>query len=435
LASDALVRITDAANPQISDARDNLFGISDVPQFADWNSLQQCNSGLGENLIKAIVVGCNGKIYAGTANSGLLVLDGGNWFQFSTANSEIPGNSILSMAMQGDGALWIGTNGQGLARFTEAGWDIFTTSHGLPHNRIWAIAYDRKKNDVWVGTSNGLARYNAGGWTTFAGLLPSVAVYAIAIAPEGKIWLGTADGLIVFDGDTWQQYTPENSGLLDKTVLSLAIDKAGRVWAGTPAGLNRFDGKNWVAFTTENSPLPASSIRAIQIDENDSKWIGTWGGGLARLAQGWTIYQAGASGLLDDFVTSLFIDCKGYKWIGTENGGFAQFMGDPALPVSVEDAVSFQPSAFSLEQNYPNPFNPSTVIRFQLPVSSDVKLSIYNLAGQLVRTLARGKYASGNHEALWDGMDNAGRRVASGVYVYRLEAGAFTFSRKLVVVK
>ncbi|MFQ5629394.1 MAG: two-component regulator propeller domain-containing protein [bacterium] len=364
LTANALVRISDASNAQITDASDSAFEISDFPKFENWQAYHACNSGLIENYIKAIVVDCEGTVFLGTRNSGLLRMDNqGKWLQFATTNSEIPGNSILSLTLQGT-ELWVGTNGQGLAKFSNNGWKTYSMNNGLPHNRVWALAVDKRLNDVWAGTSNGLAKYNQNGWKVFKDELPNATIFAIAIAQDGRIWIGTADGLLEYNGAIWKHYTFANSGLLDRTVLALALDKAGRVWIGTAKGLNRFDGQNWVSFTSSNSPLPANSVRAIRIDNNDYKWIGTWGGGLSRLGSSWAHYNttSGNAGLLDDYVISMFIDCNGYKWIGTENGGLAQFKGNPGVPVSVEeDAVSLQPSVFSLEQNYPNPFNPSTV--------------------------------------------------------------------------
>jgi hypothetical protein len=89
------------------------------------------------------------------------------------------------------------------------------------------------------------------------------------------------------------------------------------------------------------------------------------------------------------------------------------------------------PSQFELRQNYPNPFNPSTVISFQLPVSGKARLAIYNIAGQLIRTLLDGSAAAGAHAVSWDGRDARGQIVASGVYVYKLEAGEFVETRKM----
>jgi hypothetical protein len=93
------------------------------------------------------------------------------------------------------------------------------------------------------------------------------------------------------------------------------------------------------------------------------------------------------------------------------------------------------PEAYALEQNYPNPFNPSTVIGFQLPVASEVSLSIYNMSGQLVKQVASGMYASGRHQIVWDATDERGGRVASGVYLYVIKAGSFSAQRKLILMK
>jgi hypothetical protein len=102
---------------------------------------------------------------------------------------------------------------------------------------------------------------------------------------------------------------------------------------------------------------------------------------------------------------------------------------------SAVDREEFIPSNFRLYQNYPNPFNPSTVISFQLSVSSEVNLAIYNINGQLVKQAAMGKYESGRHEVRWDGTDDRGVRVAGGVYLYVISAGEFTAQRKLLLMK
>jgi len=106
-----------------------------------------------------------------------------------------------------------------------------------------------------------------------------------------------------------------------------------------------------------------------------------------------------------------------------------------ALPT---DAVSVQetiPEGYALEQNYPNPFNPSTTITFAVPEASEVTLAIYNLRGQLIQTLHSGPIAAGQHSVVWNGNDSRGVKVASGVYVYRLEAKGFVVSKKLVLTK
>jgi spore coat protein A, manganese oxidase len=93
------------------------------------------------------------------------------------------------------------------------------------------------------------------------------------------------------------------------------------------------------------------------------------------------------------------------------------------------------PATFTLAQNYPNPFNPSTTINFQLPRNEFVELKVYNQLGQEVRSLAKANYEAGSHLLVWDGKNNNGRSVSSGVYIYRIKAGKFTKSMKMNLIR
>jgi hypothetical protein len=94
-----------------------------------------------------------------------------------------------------------------------------------------------------------------------------------------------------------------------------------------------------------------------------------------------------------------------------------------------EDAAGI-PKAFSLSQNYPNPFNPATAISFQLPVASGVRLAVFDMLGRQVSVLVDGKMETGVHEVKFDGSN-----LASGVYFYRLQAGDFTRTKRLLLLK
>ena len=93
------------------------------------------------------------------------------------------------------------------------------------------------------------------------------------------------------------------------------------------------------------------------------------------------------------------------------------------------------PQATFLEQNYPNPFNPVTRVIFGLDAPAQVSLRIYDGAGRLVRVLVEAERPAGTYEMMWDGRDNSGLAVASGVYFYRLTAGSFTETRKMVLMR
>ena len=99
-------------------------------------------------------------------------------------------------------------------------------------------------------------------------------------------------------------------------------------------------------------------------------------------------------------------------------------------PTNIGDDFSDLPADFNLQQNYPNPFNPATQIRFELPGSVEVRLEVYNLMGQRVATLVNGTMSAGTHAATFDGTS-----LASGVYLYRLQAGTTVLTRKMMLVK
>ncbi len=100
-----------------------------------------------------------------------------------------------------------------------------------------------------------------------------------------------------------------------------------------------------------------------------------------------------------------------------------------------QSSVSQHPEAFTLHQNYPNPFNASTTIRFELPKTSHVELSIFNTLGKEVITLVNKDYQAGTHTINWDGTDDTGKAVSSGVYVYQIRAANFTKVRKMILLR
>jgi hypothetical protein len=92
-------------------------------------------------------------------------------------------------------------------------------------------------------------------------------------------------------------------------------------------------------------------------------------------------------------------------------------------------------SKTELLDNYPNPFNPATTFRYALSEDTHVTLKVYNTLGQLVATVVDGVQLAGNHSAAWDGSNEFGKRVASGIYIYRMTAGAFTETKRMLLIK
>ncbi|MDD2331875.1 MAG: FlgD immunoglobulin-like domain containing protein, partial [Candidatus Cloacimonetes bacterium] len=110
----------------------------------------------------------------------------------------------------------------------------------------------------------------------------------------------------------------------------------------------------------------------------------------------------------------------------------AMFSGDA---VAVTEQLAQSPVISALYPNYPNPFNPSTSIKYSIAKASNVKLEIFNLKGQKVKTLVNENLPRGNFETSWDGTDQAGRKAASGIYLYRLQSDGHIQSRKMIMMK
>jgi len=108
--------------------------------------------------------------------------------------------------------------------------------------------------------------------------------------------------------------------------------------------------------------------------------------------------------------------------------------GDIVLPVQ-EVQVQLLPERYELGQNMPNPFNPNTVIVFAVPRPSEVRVEVFNVLGQKVKTLANEFSKAGYKRVEWDGTDDNGSSVASGVYLYRMTAGDFSETKKMLLLK
>jgi len=398
-------------------------------QNPEWINYTTSNSGLPDNYILSIAIDGSGNKWIGTYSGGLAKFDGTTWTVYTTSNSGLPSNEILSIAIDGSGNKWIGTYG-GLAEYD--GTIIWTYSY-LRNTHVSSIAIDGSWNR-WIGTNgSGLFKFDGTNWTSYASSnsgLPYNEILSIAIDGSGNKWIGTdLRGLAKFDGaTTWTVYGSSNSGLPNNWVYSITIDGSGNKWIGTSGGLAKFDGTTWTVYTTSNSGLPDNYVHSIAIDGSGNKWIGT-GGGLAKFdGTTWTVYTTSNSGLPYNGILSIAIDGSGNKWIGT-GGGLALYKEGGAVSVKETPSKNI-PEAFVLFQNYPNPFNPSTNITFNLPSKSFVSLKVFDLLGREVATLVNQEKPAGTYNITFD----AGK-LPSGVYFYRLQAGSFIETKKLILLR
>lgn len=139
-------------------------------------------------------------------------------------------------------------------------------------------------------------------------------------------------------------------------------------------------------------------------------------------------------------IDTTYDDINGSLYFGLV-GGSVQFT--PAFvpgeilydPLGIEDEIVDIPTEFALHQNYPNPFNPQTNLSIDLPKAQDVSLVVYNVLGQNVKTIAEGMYDAGRYTFTWNGTNNNGEDVPSGVYFYSLKTTEFAKTNKMMLIR
>jgi hypothetical protein len=118
----------------------------------------------------------------------------------------------------------------------------------------------------------------------------------------------------------------------------------------------------------------------------------------------------------------------------TQTGVYAAFTNQIVTDIEEEHGAVL-PYRFELSQNYPNPFNPVTTIEYSLPKRALVTIEVYNVLGQRMRTLVDEYKPAGSYTTSWDGTDVSGKSAATGVYIYRFQAGNYIQTKKMLLLK
>ncbi len=197
--------------------------------------------------------------------------------------------------------------------------------------------------------------------------------------------------------------------------------------------------KNRVGFDLNGTISNAAAIGARVLISIDDVWQIREVSGGNFLSQNSPLVEfgMGTATIIDSIIVqwpSGYVDADGSFY---PNNGFVMIEGYGVVGVDSEmETEVITPTRYALHAAYPNPFNPTTTVEFELPKDSPVRLYVFDVTGRWVRSLAdQGNYRAGFHRVIWDGQDDAGRSVGSGVYFYRLEAGAFDQTRRVILLK
>ncbi|MBN1295074.1 MAG: T9SS type A sorting domain-containing protein [Candidatus Latescibacteria bacterium] len=391
------------------------------------------DNGLPANEIRAIAEETNGIKWFGTEGGGVAKLDGDTWTVYDEKDGLVY-NKARELVVDKDGILWVGTP-RGVSSFDGKTWTTYTTENsGLASNHITSIEVS-EDNVKWFGTNGGgLVRYDGKTFTTQTkkdGLVDDY-IYSLKLQDK-EIWVGTALGVSKYDGTTWKTYTMENSGLPSNLITSIHIDDDGVVWLGTGSGVARFSNDNWEVFSARTlyDILDTRMVLSITRDKDNILWCGTSTGLWSFDGDHWQGYTKFDSELKNDsHFWSIYEDAQGTKWFGTAN--MLTSVNSKAEPLKKSSAPPLQ---MKITGNYPNPFNPSTTIEFYIPDSGQVGISVYNITGQKIKTLLAREMPAGSHTIVWNGKDDNGVNVASGIYFFRMQAGKEILNHRMMLVK
>jgi ligand-binding sensor domain-containing protein len=367
---------------------------------------------------------------------GTSTYDGKTWKQVIPPGA--PSNyRFNAFCVDRKGVRWFGSGG-GIHSFDDVNWTVYTTSNsGLKSNNIYSIYIDGN-NTKWFGTPEGVCRFDGNfwkAWTKSDGLADNM-IWEITADAAGTIWVGTEGGISSFDGSAWKTYTDEKT-FFGKRVRDIAVDRDNVLWLCSPGeGIAIFDGIKWMTYTVENSGLSENQVNRIAVDRDNIKWFSV---GFAEPClmsfdgKAWKRYTE-QDGLVSAGIQKIAVDGNNLKWFATD-WGVGSFDDQKTNTSASIQASHDLPEAVRIIGNYPNPFNPKTAIEFVIPRETYVILTLYSLTGQKVRELVSTRLSAGSHTVIWDGKDETGKFVSTGVYLSRLTADGHVTNGKMLLVK
>ena len=233
--------------------------------------------------------------------------------------------------------------------------------------------------------------------------------------------------------------TQDGASEIDLDTSNNSIEKAVILSSPYPVlmnGLNPLSlqaGETHCFATYPNSVLSGNNQITIRYDDSELKgWTNAFDGEFTLQIYYWNSSSKEWE-LVGGQVDTLFNEVSAPI---TKQGVYAAFTTDYATDIKDDLGKSEElPTKFTLSQNYPNPFNPETVINYSLPTRSHVAITVFNLLGQRVKTLFDATQIAGSHSVSWDGTDNNGNSVASGIYLYRFQANDFIGTKKMLLLK
>lgn len=427
----------------------NTFGLARTTDLA---SLTVSNTGLGGLKVNSVHLAPDSSLLAG--------LDAGLGIYRSTdaaANWTLDTAGVGLRTVYGfantSGAtgstVYAAMGSVGVYRSTDNGALWTAANTGISARTVYAVLASADTVIIGCASSSTLPtlyRSTDGGtsWTAAIlndGFTPG-SVWSLAKDTSGAIYAGMTSSSSIARGllkstDGGLSWTSSNDAMavLDNAIYALAHNPVGNKFYCAPNVSSMYTSTNGGAtFLPDSSGLNGYTVNAMLVPVNadaaaqGTVLAGTLGyGGLFKQSLSDSVWQPAG---LQGYSIAISAEKGADLFVSTTSNGIykvsAQFLSAPVIT----GAAGKVPAAFSLAQNYPNPFNPSTTIRYELALASDVKLKVFDILGREVATLVSAKQAAGNYAAQFNAS-----RLSSGVYFYQLKAGGLIAIRKMMLVK
>ncbi len=273
------------------------------------------NQGLSHNYILSLHVDREASLWVGTDGGGL------NRIKLQSLETLDPtrGLVVQSVAENPDGSLWIATNAKGLYVWNHETLARLGPSYGLLNSDLRSVFVDQESR-LWVGTwGSGLVQFLNERFQRPEGSPFTPVVLAIHQDRSGRLWVGTQDGLVRYENGTWRVFTTQD-GLSVNTVRAIADDAKGNLWIGTVGGgLHRYQ-EGRIAPVLHPEASPTDDISSLFVDASGALWVGTVGRGLARIEGDRCTRYTTREGLVSNSISYLIEDDTQNLWIGSNAG-------------------------------------------------------------------------------------------------------------------
>lgn len=367
--------------------------------------------------------GLRGLVYDKSEHFGISIREDSSWVNYKSYDRfQFPDVYDLTTMQNGD---IIAYSNNGFFVFSAGEWASIDTLKTFDETDM---VQDRiSHNTMWFATTSGLVKWQESTFIFYR--LPEIAnpwqaVYNLCFDDRGNMYMQTNFGTVLYtDRKNWELRNVKDCA----SIIDFAVDGSGIIWAA------RTNELSWWVYQGEWQKIINLDFgRLVKFDKNKTLWFSGYG------ATGY--YENGAVKILPEFSQSAsdFIAFSDDNRIALNafNHERTKFYGlYEYTPDAVYVKEQGKPVPFITATCFPNPFNPTVTIQFEMPKTSRTVISVYNIAGQRVRTIADHTFNSGINRVQWDSRSDSGSLSASGIYFYKIESGGKATTGKMLLLR